>query len=189
MDQPSTFMQGLLSSLYTLGCFFGCVGSISFSEKIGRKNPILIGTILISIGTVIQTAAYSPAQFIVGRIVAGMGTGLNTSVIPVWQAETLPAKKRERFGAIQYVLVCTGTTISYWMAYALSYCANSAFQWRFLVAAQLVFAVLIMCLGIYLVHTRNNCFGAKADGVQFHGCRNPLDGTLSTGRETRPCVH
>ncbi|RAH63149.1 sugar transporter [Aspergillus piperis CBS 112811] len=146
MDQPSTFMQGLLSSLYTLGCFFGCVGSISFSEKIGRKKPILIGTVLISIGAVIQTAAYSPAQFIVGRIVSGMGTGLNTSVIPVWQAETLPAKKRERFGAIQYVLVCTGTTISYWMAYALSYSANSVFQWRFLVAAQLVFAVLIMCL-------------------------------------------
>lgn len=145
-------MQGLLSSLYTLGCFFGCVGSISFSEKIGRKKPILIGTVLISIGAVIQTAAYSPAQFIVGRIVSGMGTGLNTSVIPVWQAETLPAKKRERFGAIQYVLVCTGTTISYWMAYALSYSANSVFQWRFLVAAQLVFAVLIMCLGKSLMY-------------------------------------
>ncbi|PYI09807.1 sugar transporter [Aspergillus sclerotiicarbonarius CBS 121057] len=146
MDNPSTFMQGLLSSLYTLGCFFGCISSISFSEKLGRKKPILIGTLFISAGAVIQTAAYSPAQFIVGRLVAGAGTGLNTSVIPVWQAETLPAKKRERFGAIQYVLVCTGTTISYWMAYALSFSANSVFQWRFLVGAQLVFAVMILCL-------------------------------------------
>lgn len=147
MGNPSTSMQGLLSSLYTLGCFFGCIFSLTFSEKLGRKKPILIGTVVIIIGAVIQTASYSRAQFIVGRLVAGCGTGLNTSVIPVWQAETLPAKKREAFGSLQYSLVCGGASISYWLSYALAYTTNTSFQWRFGVAAQLVFAVILLCFG------------------------------------------
>jgi MFS family permease len=147
MGNPSSFMQGLLSSLYTLGCFFGSIGSMFFSERLGRKNPILIGTAFILMGATIQTASYSRAQFLVGRIVAGLGTGLNTSLIPVWQAETLPARKREKFGALQYVLVCTGASISYWMSYALSFSSNQPFEWRFAVAAQCFFGVLLLSIG------------------------------------------
>lgn len=118
-----------------------------FSEHLGRKNPILIGTAFILIGATIQTASYSRAQFLVGRIVAGLGTGLNTSLIPVWQAETLPARKREKFGALQYILVCTGASTAYWMSYGLSYSSNQAFQWRFAVAAQCVFGILLLMMG------------------------------------------
>lgn len=151
MGNPDSKIQGLLSSLYTLGCFFGSIISMVFSERLGRKNPILIGTTFILIGAVIQTASYSQGQFIVGRLVAGLGTGLNTSIIPVWQAETLPARKRERFGALQYVLVCTGAAISYWMSYALSFSTNQTFQWRFAVAAQCVFGVLLLFVGTFSV--------------------------------------
>lgn len=147
MGNPSSAMQGLLSSLYTLGCFFGSIGSMFFSERLGRRNPILIGTVFILMGATIQTASYSRAQFLVGRIVAGLGTGLNTSLIPVWQTETLPARKRERFGALHYVLVCTGASISYWMSYALSFSSNQPFEWRFAVAAQCIFAVLLIVIG------------------------------------------
>lgn len=84
MGHPSTFQQGLITSLYEIGCFAGCISSMFFSEKLGRKKPIFIGTTIIIIGAVLQTAAYSRAQFIVGRIVAGFGTGLNTSIVPVW---------------------------------------------------------------------------------------------------------
>jgi MFS family permease len=147
MGNPSTSMQGLLSSLYTLGCFIGCIFSLTFSERLGRKRPILIGTSLAITGAVIQTASYTRAQFIVGRLIAGCGTGLNTAIVPVWQAETLPAKKRESFGSLQYTLVCTGLSISYWLSYALLYTSNGSFQWRFGIAGQLVFAVGVMFLG------------------------------------------
>jgi len=112
MEYPSAFMQGLMTSLYEIGCFIGCISSMIFSERLGRRKPIMIGTVLIIIEAVVQTASFSVPQFVVGRIVAGAGTGLNTSIIPVWQTETLPAKKRERFGTLQYLLVCTGASIS-----------------------------------------------------------------------------
>jgi MFS family permease len=62
----------------------GCLVSFSFSERFGRKKPLFIGTTLVIAGAVIQTASYERIQFIVGRIVAGVGTGLNTSIIPIW---------------------------------------------------------------------------------------------------------
>lgn len=57
-----------------------------FSERLGRKKPIVFGTIIAIIGAVLQTSAYSQAQFMVGRVVGGIGTGINTSIIPIWCA-------------------------------------------------------------------------------------------------------
>ncbi|KAL1966163.1 hypothetical protein VTN77DRAFT_4715 [Rasamsonia byssochlamydoides] len=118
MDQPSTFIQGLMASIYDVGCFFGCAVSMVFSQKLGRRYPIIVGTIVVVAGAVIQTAS---------------------------QAETLPATKRERFGTLQYLLVCTGASVSYWMNYALSY-GGGQFEWRFAIAAQLVFAVTLLVI-------------------------------------------
>lgn len=84
MGYPSTFMQGFITSIYELGCLAGCIASFTFSEKFGRKKPLLAGTVLVIIGAVLQTAAYERVQFMVGRVVGGVGTGLNTSIIPIW---------------------------------------------------------------------------------------------------------
>lgn len=61
------------------------------------------------------------------------------------QAETLPAKSRERFGSFQYLLVCFGASVSYWMNYGLSY-AGGQIEWRLAVAAQVVFALLLLAM-------------------------------------------
>ncbi|KAJ5159988.1 uncharacterized protein N7482_006992 [Penicillium canariense] len=186
MGNPSSFMQGLLSSLYTLGCFIGSIFSMLFSERLGRKNPILIGTSFILIGATIQTTSYTRAQFLVGRIVAGFGTGLNTSLIPVWQAETLPARKREKFGALQYVLVCTGASISYWMSYALSFSRNESFEWRFAVAAQCVFGILLLAVVPWMPESprwlfiHNRADQTLAVIMRMHGTTNTEDEEVQT---------
>ncbi|PSR79456.1 general substrate transporter [Coniella lustricola] len=154
MGEPSTFMQGFVTSVYTLGCLAGCVLSSVSSERLGRARPIYMGTVLVVVGAVVQTAAYGLAQFIVGRVVSGIGTGLNTSIIPVWQAETLPARTRERFGSLQYLLVCLGASTAYWVNYGLSFyqpqpphgAATASFAWRFAIAAQIVFALVLLAL-------------------------------------------
>lgn len=116
-----------------------------FSERFGRKKPIYCGTLIVIAGAILQTASYDVPQFILGRIVAGVGTGLNTSIIPIWQAETLPAKTRERFGSFQYLLVCFGASTAYWVNYGLSY-AGGQLEWRFSTGAQIIFALVLLCV-------------------------------------------
>lgn len=49
------------------------------------------GANVLIIGAVISTAAFGEkwglGQFVVGRVVSGLGNGMNTATIPVWQSE------------------------------------------------------------------------------------------------------
>lgn len=59
----------------------GAIISLILGEKLGRRKCILAGCIILSIGAAIQCSAYGIPQLIVGRIIAGVGNGLNTSTI------------------------------------------------------------------------------------------------------------
>lgn len=75
---------------------------------------MLLGTTIMSIGAILQIAAYSTAQMIVGRIVAGIGNGLNTATAPVWQAETSQANWRGKLVVIELILNIAGFSLSNW---------------------------------------------------------------------------
>lgn len=44
-------------------------------EYLGRKKTIIIGVIIMSIGAILQTTAYSVPHIIVARLVTGVGNG------------------------------------------------------------------------------------------------------------------
>lgn len=77
----SSSVQGTVVAIYEIGCFFGAIICMLVGERLGRRKCIAIGCIVLSIGAAIQASSYSIAQLIVGRIVAGLGNGLNTSTI------------------------------------------------------------------------------------------------------------
>lgn len=52
-----------------------------FGERLGRRWCIIIGCLILSVGGALQAGAYGIPQLIVGRIVAGLGNGMNTSTI------------------------------------------------------------------------------------------------------------
>lgn len=81
-------IQGTMTSIYNLGCFVGAMSTIFTGDIFGRPKQILVGSTVIAIGAVIQTAAYGVPQMMVGRVVAGLGTGMNTATAGVWQSET-----------------------------------------------------------------------------------------------------
>lgn len=65
ISRPSIFMPGFITSIYELGCLVGFLASFAFSERFGRKKPLLIGTTLVIVGAVLQTVAYERIQFMV----------------------------------------------------------------------------------------------------------------------------
>lgn len=73
MKYPTTSIQGTLTSVYNLGCFFGALSTIWTGDILGRPRVILLGSTVIALGAVIQAASFSVAQMMVGRIVAGLG--------------------------------------------------------------------------------------------------------------------
>ena len=96
----------------------------------------------MSIGAILQISAYSVSQMIVGRIVAGIGNGLNTATAPVWQAETSKAAWRGKLVVIELILNIAGFSLSNWMTYGFSY-VDGPVAWRFPLAFQFFFIFVL----------------------------------------------
>lgn len=65
-------MVGTVTALYDIGCFFGAIMTIWIGEPFGRKNSVLTGTTIMSVGAILQITAYSVPQMIVGRCVSAL---------------------------------------------------------------------------------------------------------------------
>ncbi|CDO96534.1 unnamed protein product [Kluyveromyces dobzhanskii CBS 2104] len=146
-DRHATVVQGAVTSCYELGCFFGSLFVMMRGERMGRKPLIICGAILTIIGAVISTAAFGNhwglGQFVIGRVITGLGTGMNTSTIPVWQSEMSKPENRGLLVNLEGSVIAVGTMIAYWIDFGLSY-VDSSVQWRFPVAMQIFFAILLL---------------------------------------------
>lgn len=73
-------------------------------ERLGRRKCIMIGCVILAIGAALQASASTIPQLIVGRIIAGLGNGCNTSTIPVWHSELMKANKRGKGLAVELAI-------------------------------------------------------------------------------------
>ncbi|KAK7535325.1 general substrate transporter [Phyllosticta citribraziliensis] len=145
----SSSLQGTVVAIYEIGCFFGAIFAFCTGEVLGRRRSIMIGCSVLTVGAVIQCSAYGIPQLIVGRIVAGLGNGINTSAIPVWHAELMKAHKRGKGLAIEFVLNIAGVATAYWVDYGFSFVENES-QFRAPIAFQILFALVTLGMIVFL---------------------------------------
>lgn len=104
-------MQGTVTSLFIIGCLVGCLFTGITNGKWGRLTITHAGSIVLSIGATLQASSFGVPQLIVGRIVAGIGLGLITSNVIVWQSESAPRKVRGMLVASALSLLIVGQVI------------------------------------------------------------------------------
>ncbi|KAL4811991.1 general substrate transporter [Aspergillus spinulosporus] len=146
-------LRGAVTACYEIGCFFGALVSMFYGERVGRTRVIICGATILIIGAVISCAGFGPhwglGQFVVGRVVSGIGNGLNTATIPVWQSECSASHNRGLLVCFEGAMIAVGTLIAYWVVFGLSYVDQSV-QWRFPVALQVLFALIVVTGAILL---------------------------------------
>lgn len=129
-------LQGATVAIYEIGCAIGALAIFFWGEKLGRRRGILLGMVILSIGAILQFMSYGLAQLIVGRVVseyfyfsciwnlflnafvllsAGIGNGMTTSSIPVWQSETSRSHNRGRDVCIELGVNIFGVMLAYWV--------------------------------------------------------------------------
>ncbi|KAK7723548.1 hypothetical protein SLS57_004362 [Botryosphaeria dothidea] len=145
-------MQGLIVSIYDIGCAFGSLLSFFFAEHYGRKKMIIAGGSTMIIGTIILTSSTTIAQLLVGRVVTGIGNGFNSSNIPAYQSELAKPKNRGMLLSAQGTVTIVGLCIAYWMDFGLSY-VDGPIQWRWPIAFQAFFAICLVLQMIPLPET------------------------------------
>ncbi|KAJ5172469.1 hypothetical protein N7492_005062 [Penicillium capsulatum] len=135
--------QGITVASYNLGCFIGSILTIFIGNPLGRRRTIFCGCVTMATGALLQCTAFRLPHFIVGRIVTGIGNGMNTSTVPTWQSESSKATDRGKMVMIEGMLITGGITLSYWINYGMSFIPDNEVAWRFPLAFQILFAVVI----------------------------------------------
>lgn len=82
-----------------------------------------------ALGAVLQVAAFSFPQLIVGRVVNGVGNGMLSSTCGIFQAESCASGRR---GKLSVIVVCHNVVfycIATWTTLAC-YFTNGGWQWR-----------------------------------------------------------
>lgn len=76
IGRPSASFLGTIVALYNIGCLAGCISAALFGNRLGRKHTILVGSVIMVVGGIIQTATYGASQLIIGRLISGLGNGI-----------------------------------------------------------------------------------------------------------------
>ncbi|KAJ6436261.1 sugar transporter [Purpureocillium lavendulum] len=140
----NTDLISTITAVYTVGSFFGSVAALLFGQTLGRKRTLLAGTLAMTVGAIMQTAAYNVPVMIVGRVIAGIGNGMSTATAPVWQSETAKATWRGKLVIIELIMCIVGFSLVQWLNFGLSFVGGSV-AWRFPLAFQLVFIIILFC--------------------------------------------
>lgn len=140
-------LQGLVTAIYEIGCLIGAIFMLIYGDRLGRKRGIMAGGTILILGVIVQvTSQYHSmplVQFIVGRVITGVGNGMNTATIPTYQAECSKTTNRGLLICIEGGVIAFGTMVAYWINYGCSK-SGSDFVWRFPIAFQVLFALILV---------------------------------------------
>ena len=135
-------IQGTVIALYTVGGMFGAMATSYIGDILGRRKTILMFSLVNIVGAVLMASSFSFAQFIVARIVIGLGTGGISGTVPVWQSELSKSNNRGAHVATVGVFQSAAGAIGFWIDFAFYFVNNSSVSWRFPLAFQILWTLM-----------------------------------------------
>lgn len=91
-----------------VGCLVGALSSGFLSDKYGRKKSLILAAIFFTVSAIWIAVSRSFDEFIVARIMGGIGIGLASAVSPLYIAEITPSAIRGRMVAINQFAIVIG---------------------------------------------------------------------------------
>ncbi len=168
MNYPNAGLMGIIVSIYDLGAFAGCILNFFLAEWLGRRRAMWFAMCWIIVGATLQCSAYSVPQLMVARFVTGVGTGIDTSTVPMYQAELSEAHKRGRLICWEPLFVGVGIVVSYFFDYGMSFVGGEV-AWRLPIACQMAFAFVVIIIVFGLPESPRYCYrhGRKEEALQI----------------------
>ncbi|KAI5196697.1 putative Myo-inositol transporter 1 [Aureobasidium subglaciale] len=153
VDHPSEAFLGFIVSSYNLGCLAGCLLNFFVGSNIGRRPTLWLAMLLISLGAVLQAAAFGvsvPSPNFTKAICllssmtdeAHLGVGIDTSTVPMYQAELCKSHVRGRLVTTEVLFTALGIAVAYFFAFGMNF-VGGAVAWRLPIAAQILPAIVI----------------------------------------------
>lgn len=77
-----------------------CFLAWPLTDRLGRKKALMLSAFVFAIGAIIQTInTHSLTAFYIARVIAGLGLGSATVVVPMFNSEMMPKELRGQIGS------------------------------------------------------------------------------------------
>ncbi|KAI0408497.1 general substrate transporter [Xylaria palmicola] len=146
MGYPTASQKGVITAIYYLGTWASYIFiSHPASDRLGRRYAAMVGIAIVAVGTAFESGASGPgayAMMIAGRIISGVGIGMVSTSVPLYQSEVAPAGKRGKYVVLNHVGFVVGLATGFWVGYGVTFWSTTAYgqyiSWRFSLAINLV---------------------------------------------------
>ncbi|KAJ5900028.1 hypothetical protein N7495_004772 [Penicillium taxi] len=152
LPDVTSAQSSMIVSLLSAGTFFGALGAAPVADYFGRRMGMILECFVFCFGVILQTIATSIPLFVAGRFFAGLGVGLLSATVPLYQSETAPKWIRGTIvGAYQLAI-----TIGLLLASIVNNATkdrNDTGCYRIPVAMQFLWAIILVAGMILLPET------------------------------------
>jgi SP family xylose:H+ symportor-like MFS transporter len=114
------YMSGFAAASALLGCALGAGLAGMLSDRFGRRGMLIMSAILFLISAIGTAVPVTIWQFIVFRMIGGLGIGAASMTSPMYIAEITPAGIRGRMVSINQFAIVSGMLIVYFVNYFIA---------------------------------------------------------------------
>src|SRR5919206_804442 len=140
------FLEGLIVASLLLGAAVGAGSAGPLSDRLGRRNLILIAAVTFAIGAIGAALSPSVAVLILFRIVLGLAVGAAALTVPLYLSEIAPTEIRGAISSLNQLMIVTGILA----AFIVNALLASSGAWRWMLGLAVI-PSLILLIGMYFM--------------------------------------
>jgi len=142
----NAFLDGLIVSSLLLGAMAGAGTAGPLSDRLGRRNLIIMAAITFSIGAIGAALAPTVAVLVVFRIVLGLAVGAAALIVPLYLSEIAPTEIRGAISSLNQLMIVVGILV----AYIVNALLASSGAWRLMLGLAVIPSVVLL-IGMYFM--------------------------------------
>jgi len=142
--------KGWAASSALVGCIIGAATAGVISDRLGRKTALLLSAVLFLVSAIGTALPRTLLEFILFRILGGIGVGIAAMLSPLYIAEVAPAAIRGRLVSINQFTIVLGMLVVYFVNALVAGMGdeswNVAWGWRWMFGSEALPALLFFFL-------------------------------------------
>jgi SP family arabinose:H+ symporter-like MFS transporter len=140
--------QGTAGASAILGCIPGAMLAGFLSDRSGRRKVLFICGLLYAASGLLCAIPQTFGEFLVARLISGLGIGVSSMVCPVYIAESAPANRRGQLGSLFQLGIVAGIFLSLFVNAGIQRLGDEAWNqtvgWRWMMGAEVLPALALL---------------------------------------------
>src|SRR5215203_2538117 len=140
------FLEGLVVASLLLGAAVGAASAGPLSDRLGRRNIVIIAAILFTIGAVGAALAPNVTTLVFFRVVLGLAVGSAALIVPLYLSEIAPTQIRGAITSLNQLNIVFGILF----AYVVNALLASGGAWRWMLGLAVI-PSLVLLIGMFFL--------------------------------------